>query len=304
MTAIRASAPLRGTQSMVGYMGWVFNRPSIVAIEIAWRWIFGIPVLLVCWKQLQQILAAYPLESSGFNSLDAQNPWVAIVQLANVWTFYQPHVFAVLHWLVPAGALFWVVISGLGRTVILKRMNPQLPSRPAALIVLQAAWLALLGLISWLWFGCMQWAAASHINAGGEPDLVGYAIWAICFTLAFFTAWALISWALSIAPFIMLLENRSILSALGQSLHLGKSFTGKLAEVNLVMGIVKLGLIVLAMVFAAAPLPFSDELGSGSLRVVTAASTIFYLVANDYFHVVRLKGFMEFWRTYRGSEEQ
>jgi hypothetical protein len=150
----------------------------------------------------------------------------------------------------------------------------------------------------------MQWAAASHINAGGEPDLVGYAIWAICFTLAFFTAWALISWALSIAPFIMLLENRSILSALGQSLHLGKSFTGKLAEVNLVMGIVKLGLIVLAMVFAAAPLPFSDELGSGSLRVVTAASTIFYLVANDYFHVVRLKGFMEFWRTYRGSEEQ
>ncbi|HEX4757957.1 MAG TPA: hypothetical protein VH308_08240 [Terracidiphilus sp.] len=304
MTALRASAPLRGTQSMVGYMGWVFSRPSTVAIEIGWRWIFGIPLLLVFWKQLQQILAAYPLESSGFNSLDAQNPWVAIVQLANVWSYYQPHVFAVLHWLVPASALCWVVISGLGRTVVLSRLNPQLPSRPAALIVLQAAWLALLGLIFWLWFGCMRWAAASHISAGGEPDLVGFAVWAIFLTLAFFTAWALISWALSIAPLIMLLENRSVLSALGQSLRLGKSFTGKLAEVNLVMGIVKLALIVLAMVFSAAPLPFSDELGSASLHVVTAASTIFYLVASDYFHVVRLKGFMEFWRTYRGSAAQ
>ena len=304
MTALRASAPLRGTQSMVGYMGWVFSRPSIVAIEIAWRWIFGIPLLLVFWKQLQQILAAYPLESSGFNSLDAQNPWVAIVQLANVWSYYQPHVFAVLHWLVPASALFWAVISGLGRTVVLRRLNPQLPSRPAALIVLQAAWLALLGLSFWLWFGCMQWAAASHISAGGEPDLVGFAVWAIFLSLAFFMAWALISWALSIAPLIVLLENRSVLSALGQSLRLGKAFTGKLAEVNLVMGIVKLALIVLAMVFSAAPLPFSDELGSASLHVVTAASTIFYLVANDYFHVVRLKGFMEFWRTYRGSGAQ
>ncbi len=36
------------------------------------------------------------------------------------------------------------------------------------------------------------------------------------------------------------------------------------------------------------------------MRVVWMASITFYLVASDYFHVVRLKGFMEFWRTYRG----
>jgi hypothetical protein len=304
MTGIRTSAPVRGTQSMVGYMGWVFSRPSLVALEVAWRWVFGIPLLILCWKQLQQILAAYPLDASGFNSLDAQNPWVAIVQLANVWSYYEPHVFAVLRWLVPVGALVWVVVSALGRTVVLRRLDPLLPSRPVAMIVLQAAWLALLGLVFWLWFGCMQWAATSHISDSGEPDLVGFAIWAIFLTLAFFTAWALISWALSIAPLLMLLENRSVLSSLGRSLQLGKAFTGKLAEVNLVMGIVKLALIVLAMVFSAAPLPFSDELGSDALHVVWVASTVFYLVANDYFHVVRLKGFIEFWRTYRGSAVQ
>ena len=65
-------------------MGEVFRRPSLIAIEIAWRWLFGIPFLLVCWQQAQQILAAFPLESSGFNSIDTQNPWVAAVQLANV----------------------------------------------------------------------------------------------------------------------------------------------------------------------------------------------------------------------------
>jgi hypothetical protein len=301
VTNLRRAAPLRGTQSLVGYMGWVSDRPSLTALEVIWRWTFGIPLLLICWKQWQQILAAFPLESSGFNAIDAQNPWVAIVQLTNVWTFYQPHVLVVLRWLLPAAALAWVAISGIGRNLVLKRMDPRLPFRPVEMIVLQTAWLAMLAAVFWGWFRCMQWAAASHISANGEPDLVGFAIWTIILSLAFFTAWALISWALSIAPLLLLLERGSVFSSLGQSLRLGKPFTGKLAEINLVMGIVKLALVVLAMVFSAAPLPFSDELGSGALHVLWVASTVFYLVANDYFHVVRLKGFVEFWRTFRGS---
>ena len=301
MTNLRRAAPLRGTQSLVGYMGWVSDRPSLTALEVIWRWTFGIPLLLICWKQWQQILAAFPLESSGFNAIDAQNPWVAIVQLTNVWTFYQPHVLVVLRWLLPAAALAWVAISGIGRNLVLKRMDPRLPFRPVEMIVLQTAWLAMLAAVFWGWFRCMQWAAASHISANGEPDLVGFAIWTIILSLAFFTAWALISGALSIAPLLLLLERGSVFSSLGQSLRLGKPFTGKLAEINLVMGIVKLALVVLAMVFSAAPLPFSDELGSGALHVLWVASTVFYLVANDYFHVVRLKGFVEFWRTFRGS---
>ena len=109
------------------------------------------------------------------------------------------------------------------------------------------------------------------------------------------------SWALSIAPLLYLLERSSVLSSLVESLRLGREFTGKLAEINLVMGIVKLALIVVAMVLSAAPLPFSDELGGDAMHAVWAASTILFLVASDYFQVVRLKGFFEFWQVYRGK---
>jgi hypothetical protein len=78
----------------------------------------------------------------------------------------------------------------------------------------------------------------------------------------------------------------------------------KLAEINLVMGIVKIALLVLAMVFSAAPLPFVDELGQGALHVVWMASTLFFMVASDYFQVVRLKAFVEFWRIFRGASQQ
>lgn len=296
------AAPLRGTQSLVGQMGWVVGRPSLIAIEVAWRWIFGIPFLAICWMRMQQILEALPPDASGLTAVDAQNPWVAVVQLDHAWTLYQPHAISALRWIVPVAAFAWVVVSGLGRNLVLKRMNPRLPFRPVELIVLQATFLVGLVITFWGWFRCVEWAAATHITPAGEPDLVGYSMWVIFLSLGFYTAWALVSWPLSIAPLLVLLEDRSAVSSLAQSLKLGKPFTGKLVEINMVMGIVKLALIVLAMVFSAAPLPFSDELGSETLHLVGAASAVFYLVASDYFHVVRLKGYVEFWKTFRGNE--
>jgi hypothetical protein len=290
---------VRGTQLLVEHMSVVAKRPVLVGIEIGWRWLAGIPILFVCWQQAQKILAAYPLESSGFNSIDAQNPWVAAVQLAGVWSYYQPHVVAMLRWLLPAAALLWAVVSGVGRNLVLMRMERRLPFRPAALIGLQLAWLALLALSFWGWYVAIQWVAATHIAISGEPDLVGYAVWTIFLSLGFFTAWALGSWTLSVAPLLVLLENRSALSALSQSFRLGKPFTSKLAEINLVMGIVKIALIVLAMVFSAAPLPFSDELGVGAVHMALLVSSVFFLIANDYFQVVRLRAFVAFWHIFR-----
>lgn len=282
-------------------MGWVVGRPALLAIEVAWRWIFGIPFLAICWMRMQQILTALPPEASGLTAVDVQNPWVAVVQLDHAWTLYQPHVSAGLRWLLPVAALAWVIVSGVGRNLVLKRMEPRLPFRPMNLIVLQAAFLTGLGVMCWGWFRSIEWVAATHITSAAEPDLVGYSMWVIFLTLGFYTAWALVSWPLSIAPLLVLLEDRSAVSSLGQSLRLGKPFTGKLVEINLVMGIVKLALLVLAMVFSAAPLPFSDELGGETLHWVWAASAVFYLVASDYFHVVRLKGFVEFWKMFRGQ---
>jgi hypothetical protein len=301
MAELETTRPVRGTQLLVEHMGGVFHHPSLIAIEIAWRWLFGIPFLFICWQQTQQILAAYPVDSTAFASLDTQNPWVAAAQISNGITFYEPHVLAVLRWLLPVAAMIWIVISGMGRGLLLKRMDARMRFRPFTMFALQAAWLGLFALAVWGWLRSMQWVAATHINVAGEPDLVGYFIWAIFLSLGFFTAFALTSWPFLIAPLLVLREKRSALSALGESLRLGKRFTGKLAEINLVLGIAKLALIVVAMVFSAAPLPFSDQLGEGAMHVVAAASVVFYLVANDFFQVVRLKAFLSFWKLFRGS---
>ena len=285
-------------------MGWVTHRPLLLALEVAWRWVFGIPFLAVCWIEFQKILLAVPPESAGLDALDPQNPWVAAAQLARAWALYRPHVVAMLLWLLPAAGLAWAVVSAVGRSFVLRRLGSDTGAharlRPLAMMVLQAGWMVLLAAVWLCWFSSIEWAISTHFIAGTEPDLIGFAIWAIFLSLGFFSLWALVSWPLSVAPLLMLLENRSAFSAIGQSLRLGKEFTGKLIEINLVMGIVNLALIVVAMVLSAAPLPFGDQLGAAALHRVDALAVLFYLIATDYFQLVRLKGFEEFWKMFRG----
>jgi hypothetical protein len=285
-------------------MGWVTSRPLLLLMEVAWRWVFGIPFLAVCWMEFQKILIAVPPQSAGLDALDPQNPWVAAAQLMRAWFLYRSHVVATLLWLAPVAGIAWAVISSVGRSLVLHRLNSYAATssrfRPLSMMPLQAAWAILLA-ATWLcWFRTMEWAAATHIIPGEEPDLIGFSAWAIFLSLGFFTLWALVNWVLSVAPLIMLLEDRSPFSALGKSLRLGKDFTSKLIEINLVMGIVNLALIVVAMVLSAAPLPFGDELGPNALHVIDALAILFYLVASDYFQLVRLKGFEEFWKMFRG----
>jgi len=280
-------------------MGWVFARPSLTALEVGWRWLAGAPLLLICWVQLQHILADLPPESTGLNTLDLSNPWVSAIKLDAAWDMYRPRVVGVLAWLAPVAAVAWIIASGIGRNLVLMRMEPRLRFRPAAMIALQAAWVALLALTGWAWWSSIGWVARSHIGNGAEPDLVGYTVWVVFLSLGFFTVWAFISWAVAIAPMLVLLEDSTPAAAFARSLRLGRPFTSKLVEINLVMGIVKVALLVLAMVFSSVLIPFSEEVGAGALHLEWIVVSLAYCIAGDYFHVVRLKSFIEFWRIYR-----
>jgi len=303
MAKLNAAPPVRGTQLLVEHIGGVFRRPSLIAIEIGWRWLFGVPFLFLCWAWTASTLSK--MEFEGSSSINISNPWLAAIQLSNAWHIYQPLFKKFLSQLILPAAGAWIILSGLGRAWLLMRLGKGIARksrfRPVTMMLLQAIWLGLWLLTVGCWYSLMSWVAATYINVAGEPDLVGYFVWAIFLSLGFFCAFALTSWLLSIAPLFAQFEDCSAREALAESLALGKQFTGKLIEINLVLGIVKLALVVLAMVFSAAPLPFADELGESAIHFVAATSIIFYFVANDFFQVVRIKAFLEFWKTFRGS---
>jgi hypothetical protein len=147
----------------------------------------------------------------------------------------------------------------------------------------------------------VRWAAARdlfHLSTGAEPSMVAFAAWLICLSIGSFIVWALWSWVLSIASVLIVVENRRLPSALAASVRQGP-LTMKLVEVNLVLGIVKLALIVLAMVFSAIPLPFEAQMSGRALYIWWAAVGVWYLAASDFFQVARLAAFVQFWQRSR-----
>jgi hypothetical protein len=106
-----------------------------------------------------------------------------------------------------------------------------------------------------------------------------------------------------VAPLLAMLRDTGIGASLNAAFHLGP-LKGKLVEINLVMGIVKIALIVLAMVFSATPLPFESITTPEFLATWWAGVGVLYLIASDFFHVARLLGYLRLWKAYEGRDSR
>lgn len=287
---------VRGTQSLIHTLADCWSRPSLLALELTWRWLFGAPALLLLFYEAARTLAGISsrLQATGISDFTLQDPVRAAVVVSDAYAVLRSPVLHLVLWLAPLLVVGWAVVSGIGRNAVLRRYDRALPRKTAVLIALQLLRVVALGGSFVLWFLAIHWSAGYALS-GAEPNLVLYCALVICLSLGIFTLWALLSWVFSIAPLLALLENRGVSSSLRRSLSLGP-LTGKLVEINLVMGIIKLALIVLTMVFSATPLPFASVMQGPPLYIWWAVVTLLYLAASDFFQVVRLVAFIQFWR--------
>jgi hypothetical protein len=287
---------VQGTQSLVQVCADCWKRPSLLGWELLWRWAFGIPAAFLLYQQAFRIVASAPLGPEGLSSISLSDPVQAGQQLTLAASALSPRLEHAALWIGPLLILAWAVVSGLGRTAVLQRLDAALRPAPVTLILLQLLRMTALAAVCVGWYRAIQWAADSTLNVA-DPNLVAYSAWVICLSLGMFVCWALVSWVFFLAPLLAMLGGTGVLRSLTWSLRPGP-VGGKLVEVNLVMGIVRIALIVLAMVFSAIPLPFEANMSGAALYVWWAAVTVWYLVASDFFQVARLAAFVEFWKVY------
>ena len=300
-----AAGTVRGTQSFVHTLSECWRRPSLTALEVLWRWAYGIPALLVLRYEVLRILRETPVDVAALRNMTVLDPMGSAATLAKAMQLLVPAVLRVALWLAPIMVVAWVVVSAVGRTIVLRRVDGRLHRQVGTLIVLQAVRVvALLGSFI-VWFWCIQRVAeitvTGPVAAGGEPNLVGYFSLVIVATLGLFTLWAVVSWALSVAPLLAMLKGLGVGGSLAAAFQLGP-LKSKLVEVNLVMGIVKIALIVLAMVFSATPLPFESVTTPEFLLCWWVGVTVLYFVGSDFFHVARQVAYLRLWRAYESSE--
>ena len=301
---VRRAEPVRGTQSFVRTFTACWRRPSLTAVEVAWRWAIGAPATAAIGYEGLRVVRETGVDLGALKQMSLLDPMAAAATLSEMAAVLMPPLLRVAEWLGPVLLVAWVVASSVGRTVVLRRVDARLHARPGTLMVLQAVrMVALVGSFV-VWFACLRAAGQAVVNgpiaAGQEPNLVLYCAVAIGTTLGMFTLWAVVSWVLSVAPLLAMIRDLSAGASLKAAVRVGQA-RGKLVEINLVMGIVKIALMVLALVFSACPLPFESVATPGFMVWWYVGVTLLYLVASDLFHVVGLVSYLEMLRAYDGG---
>lgn len=295
--------PVRGTQSFVGVMSEVWRRPSLMVLEILWRWIAGGVVLaLAVWQTLLRWRGVH-LHTSALEAMTVFQPVAAFHTIDVAAEAVARVVTPLAEWLVPLAVVLWVVLGALGRTVVLLRFDKRLKARPTAMVMLGALRMVVLAAMWALWIWVVLWAGKVAITGpasrGGEPNVVLYCALVICGSLVLYVVWAIFSWPLHMAPLLAMEQNVGAHKALAGAFRSGP-VRGKLMEINLVMNIVKIALLVLAMVLSASPLAFTEVATQTFLLWWWSGAILLYLVWLDYFHVVHVVAYLRMWRALRG----
>jgi hypothetical protein len=289
---------VRSTQSLVHIIASCWSRPGLLARELAWRWLFGIPALLLILFASRR-LPWFGVELVPLDPANAARGLVALV--TDIW----PALLRIVLWLVPLLGVGWAAASGLGRASLLRGLAPPAAFRPVPLILLQLLRFVALLASGLLWALLVRWAATGTVAGlppGAEPRTVSFAAWLICLSLGSFSLWAVWSWVLSLASVLCVVEERSAPASLHAAVRAG-ALIPRLIEVNLVLGIVKLALIVLAMVFASIPLPFEAVMSGVALYIWWVLVGLGYLAASDFFQIVRLAAFLELRQRAAGEQQ-
>lgn len=294
----QSSVPVRGAQSFVGVMAEVWKRPLLTAFEVSWRWLFWAIFLGAVarrwWPQISPVVAA--VQANGLSSVGYLRSTYISISAQTGGNVLRPFYLQCI-----GAVLVWIVLSAWAKGKLLQKLYPRAGVAFAGLGAMSALRVVCMLTVLALWIKSLAALTQSMVltpqATGREPALVPYAALVICGTLLLFVLWMAGSYVFQLAPIDAVARHEGPWRSLRLGLR-GGILRGKLIEINLVMGIVKIALLVLALVFSACPLPFSNVETQRFLTCWWIGVGIWYALASDYMHVVRTVAFLRLWQVY------
>ncbi|MEO6924744.1 MAG: hypothetical protein ABI142_13030, partial [Bryocella sp.] len=191
-------------------------------------------------------------------------------------------------------ALFWIVIATIGRAIILRQLDPRLRTPYVKLFFLNLARFILTAACFIAWVATTTYAFHRliwlRLANGGDANVVLAFTLTVVSALLLFLLYCAISWLFYLAP-IAVMQPAATKSS--------PALRSRLVEINLVMGIVRVCLTLLGMVFSACPLPFLTVETEKYLHFWLLGVFLLYVVASDFFHVVRLAAYQRLYEAFR-----
>jgi hypothetical protein len=277
----------------------VRSDPALLALELLWRWCFGLAlltVLFVAYAHLRQAILISDADQAIFASED---PLAIANAAAALIAALQPLLLRVLARICLLAAMFWIIAAVPGRALTARLIGRRLaadyrvamaPEKPrwatfAFLTILRVLMLLIL-VIGYL-TGVL---IAMRVNMD-RPNLLADALIIAASLGVSAVVWSVVNWALSLAPIFVVRDGAGPLDAIVAAMAFIRRRYAYLAAIALWNSTLR-GLVATAITLAGiATIVWRPPHALWFTAVLLALETVLYLVASDYFLLARFAAY-------------
>ncbi len=282
----------------------MFRLPSLGLAEIAWRWSFGLAVVVLLAFSFREYLATLPVTAGDLLLLRTRQPALVWQAIARIFQGSAPRAIAAAIVLILTLTLASIALSAIGRAATLKRLFEYFREREADTVSKwhKANWrLSPLVGLNFLragamltagvgCFGALLLAGAASSPNDPSPGSVLLIFWML--TMLIGLAWSVLNWFLSVAAIFAVNDGSSTLGALGATADLFRAHPGPVTAAATWFGLAHVVIFVVASSVAAFPLAFAGVLPAGIVLGGLVLITLLYFAIVDFLHVGRLAAYV------------
>lgn len=277
----------------------LFRQPSLVLAEIAWRWSFGLAVVVLLAISFREYLSTLPVTAAEMFMLRTRQPVLILQAIARILQGSAPRVVSALIVLAVALTLAWIVLASLGRAAILETLFESFRqshvTRPRTWRLASFMGLNFLragGLLSTAlsFVGAILLAGAASPKTDPSPGSALLIFWMLCLFIGL--AWSTLNWYLSLAAIFVAGDEHTTFGALTASADLCRDRPGSVIAVGTWFGIAHAAAFVIATSVVAFPLAFAEVLPAGIVLGGVILVTLIYFAVADFLYVGRLAAYV------------
>jgi hypothetical protein len=267
----------------------VSRDPLIFMLEILWRWVFGLLACLLVFATGAMLLGPLPIMKRWPVVSNSHNPQMMAAFFLGIYLQLGNKLMIAAFAGSVAIALVWAILSGLGRSLIVKRLRTGgTVLRFRSVMALQF----LRGYLTWLCVLSLIAAVVVEIKIatnGSKPDLVMFYIMAMPSILLIGGFWLVTNWYLTLAS-IFGRDGQSFAAAFRQARQTVAKQLSDFAGTGFVFLLLRLVLLLVALTICGlSSRSVSSPQTYFTLVVVVAAV---YFAVSDYLHMARLASYL------------
>lgn len=272
----------------------VRSDPALLAIELLWRWSFGLGLLALAFLAYARLRQAVFLSGADELAFRSHDPFAVAAAARDLLAAALPSLREMLTPALCVAAVLWIVAATLGRGIITRVIVRRLAADYAVPIAPDAPRWSGFALLNFarvltlliLVIGYLGGLRVAAYEAGPEPDLLASSLIIFASLAVSALLWNYVNWVLSLAPIFVVRDALPPLDSVVAAIAFIGRNRSRLMAISIrngtLRGVVATAASVAGVLTAALGLP------PWVISALIALETLAYLVVSDFYLLARL----------------